>query len=194
MLGLVNQFLDKTVLGAIRTWTNDVLRVHGKAKACENEFNAYLGLEIAMSLVKFSRMKDYWSSKLFLGMSLVKFNRMKDYWSNKLFYLGSSDFADTMSRDRFLMIRSAIVLRPPTAYQHKVVTSDPLWHCRPVLVHFQKNCTSVATPVKVSALDENAIRCSARSSAVSYREQNQSDSLFVAMLSSVGVLVTLPMW
>lgn len=146
-LGLVNQFLDRTVLGAIRTWTNDVLRARGKAKASKNEFNAYLGLEIAMSLVKFSRMKDYWSSKLFLG---------------------SSDFADTMSRDRFLTIRSAIVLRPPTAYQHEVVTSDPLWHCRPVLAHFQKNCTSVATPGKVSALDENAIRCSARSSAVSY--------------------------
>ena len=82
-LGLVNQFLDRTVLGAIRTWTNDVLRARGKAKACKNEFNAYLGLEIAMSLVKFSRMKDYWSSKLFLGMSLVKFSWMKDYWSNK---------------------------------------------------------------------------------------------------------------
>ena len=66
------------------------LVARSKVKACDNEFNAYLGLEVAMLLVKFSRMKDYWSSKLFLG---------------------SSDFADTMSRDRFLMIRSAIVLK-----------------------------------------------------------------------------------
>jgi hypothetical protein len=172
-LGLVNQFLDKTLLRAIQTWTNDVLRARGKVKACDNEFNAYLGLEIAMSLVKFSRMKDYWSSKLFLG---------------------SSDFANTMSRDRFLTIRSAIVLRPrPTAYQHQVMTSDPRWHCRPVLAHSQKNCTSVATPGKISALDENAIRYSAQSSCCIW-EQNQSDSPFVAMLSSVGVLLTWSMW
>jgi hypothetical protein len=44
--GLVNQFLDKTLLHAIRTWTNDVLRARGKAKACDNEFNAYLVLKL----------------------------------------------------------------------------------------------------------------------------------------------------
>jgi Transposase IS4 len=44
----------------------------GKKKVSKEIFNAYTGLELAMSIVHLNDMHDYWSTKMFLGNDDVK--------------------------------------------------------------------------------------------------------------------------
>ena len=71
----------------------------------EVKFRAYIGLEMATSLVSYNDIKQYWSEKIFTG---------------------HPNFKETMSRDDFLGIRSHITLCPPSSYSHDNASDDPL--------------------------------------------------------------------
>ncbi len=60
----------------------------------------------------------------------------------------------------------------PPEYDNELASQDPLWHCWPMLKHFQKNSASHAVPVGSSALDENACRMNGRTRAKRYMPMN----------------------
>ena len=78
------------------------------------------------------------------------------------------NFKKTMLREDFQQIRSNLALRDPSSYSHEEASADPLWHCRKLLEHFQKNICQVAVPVGTGALDEASVRTKARTTASSY--------------------------
>jgi Transposase IS4 len=143
--GLFHLFLNQSCLEGIRVWTNAELLRKGKKKVSKEMFNAYIGLDLAMSIVHLNDMHDYWSTKMFLG---------------------NDDMKRIMSQDRFTEIRSSLKFYPE--YDHAVAVVDPPWHSRIMLHHFMKNAASVAVPKGCSALDENTIRCKVRTGARSY--------------------------
>ena len=69
------------------------------------EFEAYIGLEMDMSIIQLNDMKDYWSSKMCLGCEM---------------------FTKTIGRDHFLAIRSKIQIKVPGTYTHDQSHTDPL--------------------------------------------------------------------
>jgi Transposase IS4 len=71
------------------------------------KFRAYLGLEMAMSILQINDISYYWRKDMFTG---------------------HEDFKKTMSRDDFQHIRSNLVLRNPSSYSHAEASADPLWH------------------------------------------------------------------
>ncbi|KAG1703915.1 hypothetical protein DVH05_006922 [Phytophthora capsici] len=64
--GLFALFLTATFRHSLLTWTSDVLAARGQPKLTESEFNAYCGLEIAMSICSLSDIAEYWSDSRFL--------------------------------------------------------------------------------------------------------------------------------
>lgn len=143
--GLFNVFLNQTFVECVRLWTNVELFKKGKKIVSKELFNAYIGLELAMSISKLNHIRDYWSTKMFLG---------------------NVDFKRIMCRDRFKDIRSSLCFYPE--YDHEIAVLDPLCHSRIMLQHFLKNASSVAVPKGCSAPDENTVRCKARTGARSY--------------------------
>lgn len=147
--GLFYIFMQNSFFECVREWTNSnmVKKITSveKDEIKIEELYAYVGLEIATSLLKLNYLKKYWSSKLFYG---------------------HDDFKRFLSRERFLKIRALFQLY--TRYIQEEAVLDPIWHSRTMSAHFFKKCVKVAVPVGVSALDENTIRCKARTSARSY--------------------------
>lgn len=141
VLGLFRLFLTDTWIDAMRTWTNNSMAQKGLKKVNEKMFKAYIGLELAMSIIRINDIKNYWRSDMFCGQR---------------------DFQETMSRENFMNIRSNLVLRDPNQYDHEVASADPLWTCRALLEHFQKNISTIAVPTGTSALDEAGVRTKAR--------------------------------
>jgi len=144
---LFHLFLSKDYLGAVCTWTNEGLVSRGRKPCVADEFLAYVGLE--------------------LGMSLLKYNSIHRYWSKGSF-LGHETFRATMSRTRFQEIRSAVRFESRQSYGHNVASHDPLWSCRGLLDQFMKKSATVAVPLGVSALDENSCPTKARTKAKTY--------------------------
>ena len=128
------------------------------------KFMAYIGLELATSIIHLNDLKSYWCQDLFSG---------------------HSDFRMTMVRDDFLQIRSNLVLRDPASYDHQEASQDPLWHSRKLLEHFEQNTVKVAVPTGTSALDEASIRTKARTTARSYIP-SKPDKYAVRMYALVG--------
>ena len=123
---------------------------------------AYLGLEIASSLAPAHCLKDYWSSKAFVG---------------------SRDISSVMGRDAFLRARANLKHYPE--YSDEIASRDPLWHSRAMLDHFQTNCIHTAVPVGVTALDENGIRSRGRCAAISYIKM-KPDQYAIRLYASVS--------
>lgn len=146
-LGLFRLFITREWFNTIRKWTNKKLDEKGRDTVNESKFDAYLGLEMAMSIVSFNDTAEYWRSNMFTG---------------------HSDFINAMSRDDFCHIRSCVVLKNPEAYDHDEASADPLHHSRRLIEHFMKNAAKIAVPIGTSALDENTARTKARSRAKSY--------------------------
>ena len=64
-------------------WTNIKLKEKGKDALSKLRFDAYIGIERAMSLNPTSRIADYWSTKNFIGntdiqkiMSITEFSNI----------------------------------------------------------------------------------------------------------------------
>jgi Transposase IS4 len=102
--GLFKVFISRSFLDKMRKWTNQCLKEDGMREANETKFNAYIGLELAMSLLQFNDLHEYWKNNMFQG---------------------HKDFKTTMSRDDFMRIRSHLKLRPPE-YLYDSATNDPL--------------------------------------------------------------------
>jgi hypothetical protein len=131
-------------------WTNQKLAGKGKKKVTQEQFMAYIGLEIAMSFVKLVQVKDYWTDKMFVQQK---------------------DFQSIMSRTLFQEIRGSLMLHEPSMYDHNIAYADPLHHSRNLLGHFLWNSGKVAVPVGTSALDENSAQTKARCSAVTFNAE-----------------------
>jgi len=153
---LFHLFLGRSLFDAILKWTNKELTNKGKETITIEKLLAYVGLEIAMSLVQIGSIKQYWETKCFSG---------------------HGDFRDTMSRNDFQDIRGAIQFHPSDCFDAATIEKDPLYHSRTILNHFQKQCASVAVPCGTSALDENSIRTSARTKAKHYMEREQAHKI-----------------
>ena len=102
-IGLFHLFLRQSMFNTICKWTNEELVKKGKNRITIEKFKAYVGLEIAMSIVKLNDISDYWSTAMFLG---------------------HKDFSNVMSRDDFESIRSSLKFYP--TYDHDVASQDPL--------------------------------------------------------------------
>lgn len=163
-LGLFRLFITRQWFEAMRSWVNEKLTIKGISTINENKFKAYIGLELATSLVSVNDLKDYWCKEMFSGQV---------------------DFKTTMGRDEFLEIRRNIVLCHPNSYDHVVASNDPIWHSRKMLEHIQKNCATIAVPLGSSALDEAGFRTKARTNASSYIP-NKPDKYAVRMYAVVG--------
>jgi hypothetical protein len=83
--GLFHLIFTQSFFDACLKWTNDELSGKGKSKVSKDKFMAYVGLEIAMSLVPLNSIAQYWESKTFSG---------------------HEDFKKTMSRNDFQEIRA----------------------------------------------------------------------------------------
>ena len=140
-------FIGRSFFEASHSWTNDNLIAKGKKLIPFEMFLAYVGLEIAMSLVQIGSINQYWETVCFSG---------------------HGDFYNTMSRNDFQTICGTIKVHPPNAYNKDLASKDPLWHSHHILEHFQRQCASVAVPCGTLALDENSCHTSARTKAKSY--------------------------
>ncbi|ETP30017.1 hypothetical protein F442_20917 [Phytophthora nicotianae P10297] len=92
-LGLFSLFITQEIKRSLGQWTNEALSIRGLAPTTIAEFDAYLGLEFAMSICPLNEISDFWSEKRFLGQH---------------------DFVETMGRTRFQNIRSSLKIYPPT--------------------------------------------------------------------------------
>ena len=165
-LGLFFLFLTQTYLETVRNWTNERMIRKGLAEITKEQLLAYLGLE--------------------MGTSLLRMNEIKEYWSTGPF-MGNETFKNSMTRKRFIDIRTHITFRAPKEQERDLQgqQDDPLWHSRSFMEHFARNSASIAVPTGTSALDENTARTKARTRARTYMP-NKSDKYGVRFYSVVG--------
>lgn len=168
VLGLFRMFISGSMMSNIRMWTNKNMIEKGLKAANESKFRAYVGLEMAMSILQLNDISSYWRSGMFSG---------------------HDDFKHTMSRDDFQNIRANIMLRESGSYNHTEVSTDPLWHSRKLLDHFQKNIACVAVPTGTIALDEASVRTKCRSKARSYLP-SKPDKYAIRFYAVVGTKYT----
>ncbi|KAG1695524.1 hypothetical protein DVH05_019680 [Phytophthora capsici] len=69
--GLFTLFFTAEFRRRLQTWTSNVLATRGQPKLTDSEFNAYLGLEMAMSICPLSDISEYWSESRFLGQAAL---------------------------------------------------------------------------------------------------------------------------
>jgi hypothetical protein len=134
---LFHLFMKKSFLGIVlRSCMNNHLIADGKKELPERKYLAYIGFEMAMSIVQFNTVDEYWKKDMFLG---------------------HIDFQHVMSRDDFQNIQSHMKFVTPSMSRNdgEVAALDPLWHSRKLLEHFQSNCMSVTVLMGCSTLDEN---------------------------------------
>ncbi|KAE8966713.1 hypothetical protein PR001_g28316, partial [Phytophthora rubi] len=146
-LGLFSLFFTREYRDSLRRWTNEILKDKGKDEATLFEIVAYIGLEIAMSIIPLTEIKELWSQKLFLGQL---------------------DFTKTMARNRFESIRARFQVHAPGSVPVVRREQDPLWHSRRLLAQLQQKFASIAVPVGAISLDEITVRTKARSSAKTF--------------------------
>jgi hypothetical protein len=87
--GMFQLFLSRSLFESILMWTNIELTKKGKPKISLDKLMAYIGLELAMSLVQMGSIVHYWLQSCFEG---------------------HRDFCETMSRTDFQTIRASIQL------------------------------------------------------------------------------------
>ena len=163
-VGLFHLFFTKQYLSVISKWTSGRMMNQNNTSVSESKFRAYVGLEMAMSIIQMNDITEYWKKGMFVG---------------------HHDFVDTMSRDDFKTIRGCIIFRPDETTTHQMRSQDPLWHCRKLLDVFHKQCVQIAVPVGSSALDENTARTKARTRARSYIP-NKPDPYGIRFYALVG--------
>jgi hypothetical protein len=103
---LFELFLPKRFWDAILQWTNDNLVEKLKKLITKEQFFAYIGLEVAISINPLDDIKDFLSTKKFFGVQ---------------------DFRDVMSRNQFQLIRGSLAFRPIGCDPPDQKAKDPLW-------------------------------------------------------------------
>ncbi|KAG1685220.1 hypothetical protein DVH05_006673 [Phytophthora capsici] len=99
--GLFGIFVNEKLKGAWRKWTNEVMDAKCEPRVTVAELDAYIGLEMAMSLIPITDIKEFWSDKRFQG---------------------HPGFKATISRNRFQLIRESLKVHPPRGTSHKIST------------------------------------------------------------------------
>ena len=90
-VGLLHLFLPLDSLNTYRQYTNVGMSNLGPNQAINmKEFMAYIGLEVATSLIPLNQLRQYWSTSMFSG---------------------HPDFKKVMSRNRIMSIRGRLVLK-----------------------------------------------------------------------------------
>lgn len=145
--GLFNVFVAKTLIDSMRKWSSRKLinREWRDNNIKTDEVNAFPSLRIAMSIMKFNGLKDYWSSKIFMR---------------------SLDFKKAMSSNIFQNLRSSIKLY--SEYDQELASVDHLEHSRNSAQAFALNAVYVAVRTGESTLNENTTRCKGRTSVQTY--------------------------
>ena len=161
--GLFTLFFSKSFKSMIIQWTNSQLVEKNNIEMSFSEFDAFLGLEIAMSINPFNDITEYWNLKRFMGQD---------------------EFPYTMGRNRFQTIRGNLQLHH-LEKDYNFDKRDPLWHSRFILSHFQKRFTEIAVPYGVTSFDESSVRTKAKSRAKSYMP-SKPDKYAVRFYTSVG--------
>ena len=112
-IGLFKLLYSQSLQNSMLEWSNNVNARTTHFEMSAKEFSIFAGLELAMSLHKCDNIKDYWSTKLFVG---------------------DSSFSEYQSRNQHLETRRNIQLHPifNDATQN---TNDPLWHSKHILNH-----------------------------------------------------------
>ncbi len=100
-------------------------------------------------------------------MSTHPLSEIKDYWSSKPF-LGVPEFSTIMSRRKFQIVWRSLTYRPPGLDSPNVKANDPLWFSRSVLSTLLKTCVASAIVCGVCAYVEASIRSKARCVAATY--------------------------
>ena len=72
LMGLFSLFFTLELMKDIIRWTNEGIHCTEETPISQEEFCAYLGLEMAMSIVVLASIKEYWSSNLLLGQGFFK--------------------------------------------------------------------------------------------------------------------------
>ncbi|RLN49201.1 hypothetical protein BBJ28_00014775, partial [Nothophytophthora sp. Chile5] len=139
--GLFSLFVDDTIKSAWRRWTNQELQARGDEPITVSELDAYLGLELAMSLCPLSGLAEFWCGQRFMGQC---------------------GFAETMAQSRFQLIRGTLKTHPLEWALSATSHPDSLGHSRGLLEHFQRKFASIAVPFGVSTLDETTVHTKAR--------------------------------
>lgn len=163
-LGLFSLFFTRDFRDALLRWTNETLKEQGKVKATAFEPDAYIGLEIAMSIIPVTEIKELWSQKVFLGQS---------------------DFGVTMARSRFESIHARLQVHAPGSVPVARREQDPLWHSRRLMAQIQHKFASIAVPVGAVSLDENTVQTKARSAAKTFMP-SKPDKYGVRVYAVVG--------
>ncbi|KAF4143098.1 Transposase IS4 [Phytophthora infestans] len=140
-------FFSATYRDTLRGWRNARLLQIGKAEVTVAEFEAFMGLEVAMGILPLTEIKDFWSKKNFLGQK---------------------DVAETMPRNRFECLRANIQLHAPNSATESYKLMNPLWHSRDLLRHIQGQFAEIAVPTGAASFDESTVRAKARSLARTY--------------------------
>lgn len=146
-LGLFHLFMSPSFFENVIQWTNVNLSNKGKTEMTMKEFNAYVGLELAMSITNNNSIHEYWSNKPFVSVK---------------------GFQDVMSRTRFQNIRGSLQFRPNGIDTHSIKHKDPLWHSRSIINELVTNCMSTAISSGVITLDEASVRTKAKCRAKTY--------------------------
>lgn len=117
--------------------------VAGNLQNCSvEELKAWLGLTLAMDLVKKINLKSYWSTNSVIKTPL---------------------FTETMSRDRYLTIlRYLHFVNNDNAPAPDDVNRDKLWKIRPFLASLLPRFTAVYAPSQNLSLDETLIKFKGR--------------------------------
>jgi hypothetical protein len=150
---LLHLFMTKSFFAAVLKWMNKKLSLSPQSrgrrvdKFSEDELFAYVELELAMSVIRYNDIGQYWSTKVLEGHAA---------------------FRNTMSRNKFELIRSLLSFYDRESYDANLSSLDPLWHSRNILEHFLRNCVDVATPTGPSALDEHSTATKARTTDKTY--------------------------
>ena len=164
-VGLLHLFLPVSTIDSFRLYTNETLAQLGPDKTANTrEFMAYIGLELATSLVPLNQLRYYWSNEMFSG---------------------HPDFKKVMSRNRFQSIRASLILKAQTMSGEALSSMDPLYSCRRLLDTIAKSFSDIAVPLGTSALDEASCRSKARNRAISFIP-NKPDKFAIRFYCVVG--------
>ncbi len=168
-IGLFFLFFSKNMCKNIVGWSNESITTYNNGSSNrialieKKEFQAYIGLSLAMAISHFDRIEYYWSNKRFLG---------------------NKDFVNTMGRNRFTQICSNLRLCPENIPPSTPIY-DSLWEVRPVLQNFIQNCTITAIPCGAVVLDECSINANHQFAPKTFC-QGKRDKQSVRMYAVVG--------
>ena len=146
-LGLFHLFLTKSFFNSIVEWTHQKYVSLAKPTISKEDFQTYLGLELAMSLSHQNSIAGYWSNKAFIGVK---------------------GFQEVMCRNKFQRIRSSLQFRPMGVDSLDIKHQDPLWRSRTILSELLTNCMDTAIAPGVMSLDEATISTKAKCRAKTY--------------------------